>query len=283
MLTSRRRKLGTLPAQLPQDRGFAGGAVQVAERCDERRTPDRGGGTRRNGRLRIALDPGAVGPRTIQRGELAFPGRARGQGMDVAVHLADQGSVENLVLGIAVDQHFHLRRRKANEGSLLRLFDRHCFAQALDHPVRCAIRPASRGEDQLAVQLDVTVVVSDDFQPPRRIAFEPSRQLPSVCVFKGVIAVQERDPPNVVGDSVRLVQVSEDETPAAAVARQADGRFAGQRLLDAVDDRTKALLGMLLAPGRPGMKIVFQIRDDDVAIRKGLGSKRVCAPMCWMS
>ena len=148
--------------------------------------------------------------------------------------------------------------------------------QVIDHLVAAAPRAARCTDEGLAIQERDGVVVGENHQVMGVGRFQPGRQLLFVPVgLVGVVGIEKRDPLDLIGDRRDAVQVAEDEASAAAVAAEHD---AGARSIEAlphgVDDCGNPRVAMGSPPRRPALEVVFQVRDDELAIGDLLPQKR---------
>src|SRR5262245_60566122 len=103
-----------------------------------------------------------------------------------------------------------------------------------------AFAPGAAGgaDERLAVEESDSVVVSEHakemivarFQPFDQFIFMPKRRV------IGVVAVEEGDADDVVGNRFHLVDITESETAAAAMAGQHDFRVSIENASNAIND-----------------------------------------------
>ena len=92
--------------------------------------------------------------------------------------------------------------------------------------------------------------------------------------FVGVIAVEKGDAFDVAGDFPARVQITERQTPAAAVASEHNLLpIVREDVAHGVEQRGDAVVAIGASPRGPALERVLQIRDDDGLVREDIAEK----------
>jgi hypothetical protein len=239
------------------------------------------GSIRRNDRAytcqidrRLRLNPPAIGPRPAELAPAARAIRAQRQTLQQTVHVADQCRMQNLVRGIRVDEELDLSGQAARVLKLTGLLFCECEppAEAAQHALRGAKRPAVRADYPLAVERDLAVVVGDHDQLAMGISPQPRQQLVAVPLVVGVrvVRVQKDNALDLGRECVNGMDVAEEERAATAMTRQHDAvgsHIPAQRRDQVADDR--AGVALLAPKGRPTQLGSLHDGEHDVSRRVG--------------
>ncbi|OPZ81677.1 MAG: hypothetical protein BWY77_00536 [bacterium ADurb.Bin431] len=128
-------------------------------------------------------------------------------------------------------------------------------SQVAEHAAAAVPGAAAVRDHAAAVEKSETVVVSEEGQHATGVASQPTCQRQGVAALIAVVAVEKGDALNIVGNFIVLVEETEDETAAAAVAGEHDAWIVDPENLpqavDQVDNLHPVIGGMRRIPRRP--------------------------------
>src|SRR5258705_12556963 len=130
--------------------------------------------------------------------------------------------MEDFPLGIISKNELHaaIKRRESLEIPVRTAGKLKCFRQVALHFVTFAPCASRSADKWFAVQKARGVIVRQDAQEPIRVSPEPIDELLLVaeCAVVGIVAVQQSDSNNIIGNFFNGIEITENKTPAAAVA-----------------------------------------------------------------